>query len=48
MVCCTLQKGWHEGNDDPISFVKYLSSIIEMSYEDFEDRVKLISKKTSA
>ena len=48
MVCCTLQKGWHEGNDDSTSFVKYLLSIIEMAYEDFEDRVKLIFKKTSA
>ena len=42
------QKGWHEGSDDPTPFVKYLLSIIEMAYEDFEDRVKLISKKASA
>jgi len=42
------QKGWHEGNDDPTPFVKYLLSIIEMAYEDFENRVKLISKKMSA
>ena len=42
------QKGWHEGNDDPTPFVKYLLSIIEMAYEDFEDRVKLIFKKASA
>ena len=42
------QKGWHEGNDDATPFVKYLLSIIEMAYEDFEDRVKLISKKLSA
>ena len=42
------QKGWHEGNDDPTPFVKYLLSIIEMAYDDFEDRVKLISKKVSA
>ena len=42
------QKGWHEGNDDPTPFVKYLLSIIEMAHEDFEDRVKLISKKASA
>ena len=42
------QKGWHEGVDDPTPFVKYLLSIIEMAYEDFEDRVKLISKKASA
>lgn len=42
------QKGWHEENDDPTPFVKYLLNIIEMAYEDFEDRVKLISKKLSA
>ena len=42
------QKGWHEGNDNPTPFVKYLLSIIEMAYEDFEDRVKLIFKKASA
>lgn len=28
------QKGWHEGNDDPTPFVKFLLSIIEMAYED--------------
>ena len=42
------QKGWHEGSDDPTPFVNYLLSIIEMAYEDFEDRVKLIFKKASA
>lgn len=42
------QKGWHEGNNDSTPFVKYLLSVIEMAYEDFEDRVKIISKKMSA
>ena len=42
------QKGWHEGNDDPTPFVKYLLSIIEMACKDFEDRVNLISRKASA
>lgn len=42
------QQGWHERKDDPTPFVKYLLSIIEMAYKDFEDRVKLISKKASA
>ena len=42
------QKGWHEGNNDSTPFVKYLLSVIEMTYEDFEDRVKIISKKMSA
>ena len=42
------QKGWHEGIDDLTPFVNYLLSIIEMAYEDFEDRVKLIYNKASA
>lgn len=42
------QKEWYEGNDDATPFIKYLLSIIEMAYKDFEDRVKLISKKLSA
>ena len=42
------QKGWHENSDDPTPFVKYLLSIIEMAYEDFEDRVNLITKKASS
>ena len=42
------QKGWYEVNDDAAPFIKYLLSIIEMAYKDFEDRVKLISKKLSA
>ena len=42
------QKGWHESEDDPTPFINYLLSIIEMAYNDFENRVKLISKKMSA
>ena len=42
------QKGWYEGNNDATPFIKYLLSIIEMAYEDFEYRAKLISKKLSA
>ncbi|HHT66656.1 MAG TPA: Fic family protein [Erysipelotrichaceae bacterium] len=42
------QIGWHEGKDDPTPFVSYLLSIIEMAYDDFENRVEIVSKKLSA
>ena len=42
------QIGWHEAKDDPTPFVSYLLSIIEMAYDDFENRVELVSKKLSA
>ena len=42
------QEGWHEGNDDPIPFVKYLLSVIDMAYRDFEDRLKLVQTKVNA
>ena len=42
------QNGWHEGNDDPLPFVKYLLSIVDMAYKDFEDRLTLIKKDVSA
>ena len=42
------QAGWHEGKDDPTPFVEYLLGIIEMAYEDFEDRAKPMSSKASA
>lgn len=33
--------GWHENNEDPISFVKYILSIILSAYRDFEDRINI-------
>lgn len=42
------QKGWQDGEDDPIPFTAYLLSIIEMAYQDLEERTKLISKKLSS
>ena len=41
------QKGWHEEKDDPTPFVSYLSNIIEMAYDDFENRIEIVSKKLS-
>ncbi len=37
------QQKWHEGNDDPTPFIKYLLRIIVAAYKDFESRVVLIS-----
>lgn len=42
------QSDWHEGNDDPIPFIRYMLSIVDMAYKDFEDRLKLVTKKVSA
>lgn len=42
------QNGWHEGNDDATPFIKYMLSIIDMAYRDFENRVSLVQKKVSA
>ena len=42
------QIGWHEGKDDPVSFVKYLLSTILAAYRDFEDRFSLVETKRSA
>ena len=42
------QLGWHEENDDPTPFISYVLSIIEMAYDDFEQRIEMVSKKLSA
>ena len=42
------QQGWHEGKDDPTPFVSYMLGIIEMAYDDFEQRVEIFAKKLSA
>lgn len=44
----TSQAGWHEGKDDPVSFIKYLLGIILAAYRDFEDRFSLVETKRSA
>ena len=41
-------KGWHEGNEDATPFVKYLLMTILSAYQDFEERVKIVSENTSA
>ena len=32
------QNRWHEGNDDPVPFIKYLLGTILAAYRDFEDK----------
>ena len=40
--------GWHEGNNDPTPFVKYLLGIILSAYRDFESKVDLFDEKMPA
>lgn len=42
------QKGWLEGNDNPVPFIKYLLSTILAAYKDFEDRFKIVEEKLPA
>ena len=37
------QIGWHESNDDPTVFIKYLLSTIISAYREFEDRIEIIA-----
>ena len=42
------QKGWHEGKDNPLPFVKYILGAVASAYSDFEERVELVSEKLPA
>ena len=42
------QAEWHEGNDDPTPFIKYLLGTIISAYRDFEERMDIVSDKDSA
>lgn len=37
------QVGWHEQQDNPTTFVKYLLSTIIAAYRDFDDRTQIVS-----
>ncbi len=39
-------QGWHEENDDPTIFVKYMLGVILACYREFESRVDIISDTT--
>ena len=41
-------QGWHEEQDNPMPFVKYLLGIILSAYRDFESRINLIDDKLPA
>lgn len=42
------QIGWHDENDDPTPFVKYLLRILVKAYRDFEDRISIVEVKLPA
>lgn len=42
------QDGWHEGNNDPVPFIKYFLSIMIAAYRDFEDRFAIVEEKKPA
>ncbi len=37
------QAGWHEQQNDPTAFVKYLLGTIIVAYRDFDDRIQIVS-----
>ena len=39
---------WHEGENDPVPFIKYILGTILSAYRDFEDRVQLVDEKLPA
>ena len=39
---------WHEAENDPTPFIKYLLGIILSCYRDFEERVDIMGKKSTA
>ena len=42
------QKGWHEGAENVVPFIKYILGTILAAYKDFEERVALVEVKLSA
>lgn len=42
------QKGWHEGKEDVLPFVKYLLGTILEAYKDLDERIALMEEKTSS
>ncbi len=37
---------WHDGNEDPTPFIKYMLGVILASYREFEERVRIINETT--
>ena len=42
------QDGWHEGQDDPVPFIKYLLGTVLAAYRDFGERFALVETKRTA
>lgn len=42
------QNGWHEGEDDPTPFIKYILKTLIAAYKDFEERIEIINIKEPA
>ena len=42
------QNGWHEGEDDPTPFIKYILKTIIAAYKDFEEQIEIIDIKEPA
>ncbi len=43
-----VDKGWHENNNDPTPFIKYILRILLTAYREFEDRMSLVEAKQSS
>lgn len=42
------QDGWHQGNDNPEPFIRYILGTVLATYRDFDDRMSLVSEKLSS
>lgn len=42
------QHGWHEAQEDPVPFIKYLLGTILAAYKDFEDRFSIVAERLPA
>lgn len=42
------QRGWHENQEDPAPFIKYLLQTVLAAYREFEERVDIVSDKLPA
>ena len=43
-----VDKGWHENDNDPTPFIKYILRILLTAYREFEDRMSLVEAKKSS
>lgn len=41
-------KGWHDNNNDPTPFIKYILRILLMAYKEFNERMSLVEANTSS